>query len=57
MCTMINKVRNLVHLVHQIREEVKEMLLKGVIQKVTKCRNQYISNLFQISKKDVGIAR
>ena len=40
-----------------VREEVKEMLLKGVIQKVTKCRNQYISNLFQISKKDGGIAR
>ena len=40
-----------------VREEVKKMLLKGIIQKVTKCRNQYISNLFQISKKDGGIAR
>ena len=38
-------------------KEVKEMLLKGAIQKVTQCRNQYISNLFLISKKDGGITR
>ena len=37
-----------------VREKVKEMLLKGEIQKVTQCRNQYISNIFLISKKDGG---
>ena len=35
-----------------VREEVKEMWLKGAIQKVTQCRNQYIINVFLISKKD-----
>ena len=40
-----------------VREEVKEMLLIGAIQKVTQCRNQYISNLFLISKKNGGITR
>ena len=35
-----------------VREEVKEMLLKGAIQKVTQCKNHYISNLFLISKND-----
>ena len=37
--------------------KIKKMLLKGAIQKVTQCRNQYISNVILISKKDGEIAR
>ena len=52
------KLPNLTVLNHEqsslVREKIKKMLLKGAIQKITQCRNQYISNLFLISKKDRG---
>ena len=33
-----------------VKEELKEMLLKGSIQSVSTCKNQYLSNLYLISK-------
>ena len=35
-----------------VREELKEMLLRGAIQPVWPCKNQYLSNLFLVSKRD-----
>ena len=35
-----------------VKEELKEMLLKGAIQPVSPFKNQYLSNLFLVSKRD-----
>ena len=35
-----------------VKEALKEMLLKSVIQPVSSCKNQYLSNLFLASKRD-----
>ena len=35
-----------------ITEELREMLLKGAIQSVSLCKDQYPSNLFLVSKRD-----
>ena len=37
-----------------VKEELREMLLKGAIQPVSTCKNQYLSNLFLVSKTDGG---
>ena len=37
-----------------VKEERKEMLLKGEIQPVSPFKNQYLSNLFLVSKRDGG---
>ena len=37
-----------------VKEERKEMLLKGAIQPVSPFKNQYLSNLFLVSKRDGG---
>ena len=37
-----------------VNEKLKEMLLKGAIQLVSPCKNQYLSNFFLVSKKDGG---
>ena len=33
-----------------LKEELREMLLKGAIQPVLPCKNQYLGNLFLVSK-------
>ena len=37
-----------------VKDELKEMLLKGAIQPVSPCTNQYLSNFFLVSKRDGG---
>ena len=37
-----------------VKEELKEMLLKRAIQSVSPFKNQYLSNLFLVSKRDGG---
>ena len=37
-----------------LKEELREMLLKGAIQPVLPYKNQYLSNLFLVSKWDGG---
>ena len=37
-----------------VKEELKEMLLKGAIQSVSPCKNQHLSNIFLVSKRDGG---
>ena len=37
-----------------VKEKLKEMLLEGVIQPVSPCKNQYLCNLFLVSKRDGG---
>ena len=35
-----------------VKEELREMLLKGAIELVSPCKNQYLSNLFLVLKKN-----
>ena len=37
-----------------VKEKLKEMLLEGVIQPVSPCKNQYLCKLFLVSKRDGG---
>ena len=37
-----------------VKEDFREMLLKDAMQLVSPCKNQYLSNLFLVSKRDGG---
>ena len=37
-----------------VKDKLKEILLKGAIEPVSPCTNQYLSNFFLVSKRDEG---